>query len=77
MPENEDYETARLLNGERLLKAMDETARAAAAAGLTPEILAELLADECNDQSKRLYDDDQEKQILDELSNAADTKGWV
>ncbi len=35
-----------VLKHDRLVRTMDETAKAAALAGLTPEILAELLADE-------------------------------
>lgn len=42
----EDYEAMRAFYADRLLKTMDETATAAERAGLTPEKLAELLADE-------------------------------
>jgi len=42
----EDYEAMRRFYADRLIRTMDETAKAAALAGLTPEILAELLADE-------------------------------
>lgn len=42
----EDYEAMRAFYADRLLKTMDDTADAAAQAGLTPEKLAELLADE-------------------------------
>jgi prevent-host-death family protein len=42
----EDYEAMRAFYADRLLKTMDTAASAAAAAGLTPEKLAELLADE-------------------------------
>ena len=42
----QDYEAMRAFYADRLLKTMDETADAAARAGLTPEKLAELLADE-------------------------------
>lgn len=42
----EDYEAMRAFYADRLLKTMDETAAAAERAGLTPEKLAELLADE-------------------------------
>jgi len=42
----EDYEAMRVFYADRLLKTMDNTADAAARAGLTPEKLAELLADE-------------------------------
>lgn len=42
----EDYEAMRRFYADRLLKTMDETAEAAERAGLTPEKLAELLADE-------------------------------
>ena len=42
----EDYEAMRQFYANRLVKAMDETAEEAAAAGLTPEILDSLLADE-------------------------------
>jgi prevent-host-death family protein len=42
----EDYEAMRAFYADRLLKTMDAAASAAAAAGLTPEKLAELLADE-------------------------------
>lgn len=42
----EDYEAMRAFYADRLLKTMDEAADAAARAGLTPEKLAELLADE-------------------------------
>ncbi|MDO8464752.1 MAG: type II toxin-antitoxin system Phd/YefM family antitoxin [Gallionella sp.] len=42
----EDYEAMRAFYADRLLKTMDETADAAARAGLTSEKLAELLADE-------------------------------
>ncbi|MFZ2628586.1 MAG: type II toxin-antitoxin system Phd/YefM family antitoxin [Rugosibacter sp.] len=42
----EDYEAMRVFYADRLLKTMDAAASAAAAAGLTPEKLAELLADE-------------------------------
>lgn len=41
-----DYEAMRQFYADRLLKTMDETADAAAQAGLTPEKLDELLADE-------------------------------
>ena len=46
MVSNEDYEAMRVFYADRLLKTMDETAAAAERAGLTPEKLAELLADE-------------------------------
>lgn len=42
----EDYEAMRAYYADRLLKTMDETARAAEKAGLTPEKLEQLLADE-------------------------------
>jgi prevent-host-death family protein len=42
----EDYEAMRAFYADRLLKTMDQTAAAAEQAGLTPEKLAELLADE-------------------------------
>lgn len=42
----EDYEAMRQFYANRLVKTMDETAKEAAAAGLTPEILDSLLADE-------------------------------
>lgn len=42
----EDYEAMRAFYADRLLKTMDQTADAADQAGLTPEKLAELLADE-------------------------------
>jgi prevent-host-death family protein len=42
----EDYEAMRAFYADRLLKTMDETADAAARAGLTPEKLDELLANE-------------------------------
>jgi len=42
----EDYAAMRAFYADRLLKTMDETAAAAERAGLTPEKLAELLADE-------------------------------
>ena len=42
----EDYEAMRRFYADRLLKTMDETAEAAQRAGLRPEMLAELLADE-------------------------------
>ena len=42
----EDYGAMRSFYANRLLKTMDATADAAARAGLTPEKLAELLADE-------------------------------
>jgi len=42
----EDYEAMRAFYADRLLKTMDQTAEAAERAGLTPEKLAELLADE-------------------------------
>ncbi len=42
----EDYEAMRRFYADRLLKTMDETAAAAERAGLTPEKLAKLLADE-------------------------------
>ena len=41
-----DYEAMRQFYADRLAKTMDETADAAARAGLTPEKLDELLADE-------------------------------
>ncbi|MBI3150484.1 MAG: type II toxin-antitoxin system Phd/YefM family antitoxin [Betaproteobacteria bacterium] len=41
----EDYEAMRRFYADRLLRAMDETAAAASQAGLTPEKLADLLAD--------------------------------
>lgn len=42
----QDYEAMRTFYADRLLRTMDESAAAAARAGLTPERLAELLADE-------------------------------
>lgn len=42
----EDYEAMRQFYADRLLKTMDETADTAASAGLTPEKLNDLLADE-------------------------------
>jgi len=42
----EDYEAMRSFYADRLLKTMDATADAATRAGLTPEKLAGLLADE-------------------------------
>lgn len=42
----EDYEAMRAYYADRLLKTMDETAIAAEKAGLTPEKLEQLLADE-------------------------------
>ncbi len=42
----EDYEAMRAFYADRLLKTMDETAAAAEKAGLTPEKLEQLLADE-------------------------------
>ena len=42
----QDYEAMRQFYADRLIRTMDESAKAAALAGLTPEILAELLADE-------------------------------
>lgn len=42
----EDYEAMRAYYADRLLKTMDETALAAAQAGLTPEKLEQLLVDE-------------------------------
>ncbi len=42
----EDYEAMRAYYADRLRKTMDETAVAAAQAGLTPEKLEDLLADE-------------------------------
>lgn len=42
----EDYEAMRVFYADRLLKTMDETAAAAEKAGLTPEKLEKLLADE-------------------------------
>lgn len=42
----QDYEAMRTFYANRLLQTMDESAAAAARAGLTPERLAELLADE-------------------------------
>ena len=42
----EDYEAMRQFYADRLSKTMDETAEAAERAGLTPEILNDLLADE-------------------------------
>ena len=42
----QDYEAMRAFYADRLLKTMDNTAEAAAQAELTPEKLAELLADE-------------------------------
>lgn len=42
----EDYEAMRAFYADRLLKTMDETATAAEKAGLTPEKLEQLLADE-------------------------------
>lgn len=42
----EDYEAMRAFYADRLLKTMDETATAAERAGLTPEKLEQLLADE-------------------------------
>lgn len=42
----EDYEAMRAFYADRLHKTMDETARMAELAGLTPEILDSLLVDE-------------------------------
>lgn len=42
----EDYEAMRAFYADRLLKTMNETAETAQRAGLTPEKLEELLADE-------------------------------
>lgn len=42
----EDYEAMRQFYANRLINTMNETAKSAAAAGLTPEILDSLLADE-------------------------------
>ncbi|HCI12481.1 MAG: prevent-host-death protein [Gallionellales bacterium GWA2_60_142] len=42
----EDYEAMRAFYADRLLKTLDETAAAAEKAGLTPEKLEQLLADE-------------------------------
>jgi prevent-host-death family protein len=42
----EDYDAMRVFYADRLRKTMDETAAAAARAGLTPEKLDELLADD-------------------------------
>lgn len=42
----EDYEAMRAYYADRLRKTMDETAAAAAQAGLTPEKLEDLLTDE-------------------------------
>lgn len=42
----EDYEAMRAFYAYRLRKTMDETADAAEQAGMTPEILEQLLADE-------------------------------
>lgn len=42
----QDYEAMRTFYADRLLKTMDETAAAAEKAGLTPEKLEQLLADE-------------------------------
>ena len=42
----EDYEAMRAFYADRLRKTMNETAAAAAAAGMTEEILEQLLADE-------------------------------
>ena len=42
----DDYEAMRAFYADRLRRTMDETADAAAQAGLTEETLAELLADE-------------------------------
>jgi PHD/YefM family antitoxin component YafN of YafNO toxin-antitoxin module len=42
----QDYEAMRAFYADRLQRALDEAADAAAAAGLTPEALAGLLADE-------------------------------
>ena len=42
----EDFEAMRRFHADRLIRTMDGTAKAAAFAGLTPDILAELLADE-------------------------------
>lgn len=42
----EDYEAMRAFYADRLLKTMNETAESAERAGLTPEKLDELLADE-------------------------------
>ena len=42
----EDYEAMRVFYADRLVKTMNETADDAQRAGLTPEVLASLLADE-------------------------------
>jgi prevent-host-death family protein len=42
----EDYEAMRAFYADRLCKTMDETADTAEKAGMTPEILEQLLADE-------------------------------
>jgi len=42
----EDYDAMRVFYADRLRKTMDETAQMAERAGLTPQILDQLLADE-------------------------------
>lgn len=42
----QDYEAMRVFYANRLQQTLDQTGTAAAQAGLTPEILAQLLADE-------------------------------
>ena len=42
----EDYEAMRVFYADRLRRTMDETAQSAEEAGLTPEALDQLLADE-------------------------------
>ncbi len=42
----QDFEAMRAFYADRLLRTMDETAQSAERAGLTPDKLAELLADE-------------------------------
>lgn len=72
----DESESARLRNAMRLIKTMDEIAASAAAAGLTEEILVDLLAEECRAQSARLLGDPQEKAVLIEMAGAVDSEGW-
>lgn len=42
-----------------------------------PDTREEAFAQECKRQSRLLADDEQEREILNFIESAADTKGWI
>lgn len=76
MANTDELETIRLRNARRLIEVMNAAATEAAAAGLTEEILVDLLADKDRKAPIDLVSDPQEKSILIELSGVVDSEGW-